>query len=113
MLQMFPAHSEAYLPKVQASHLHELQAMIGLCRGLAYQAHLDTGNLHLWKYTQYSPTFAIAGRNRSRSSLATPISHRYYQLLDACPLRMRPEPRLRGLPIHSWLAEINAGDMKP
>ena len=66
--------------------------MIGLCRGLAARVYLDSG----WKREQVEAAilttqwFGIM----TRQQLATypdfyfPRTKRYYELLDACPLRM-------------------------
>lgn len=63
--------------------------MIGLCRGLAYQAHCYYNRLDVWeRYSIKHPLFGIA--TREVIYMGFPISSRYYQLLDACRLRMRP-----------------------
>lgn len=73
--------------------------MIGLCRGLAYQAYKETNAFCLWGGAfgllpaEQKWNFGMADR---RAVMAAPdammyqTSKRYYQLLDMCRLRMRP-----------------------
>lgn len=71
--------------------------MIGLCRGLARQAtkeiygvsdHIGTGQ---W-------FFRISRKQAMSEPDQWPARVRYYQLLDACGLRMRPEPEWLEIP---------------
>lgn len=68
--------------------------MIGLCRGLAYQAYKETNCLHVWNEgwrqpSKTKPDLGLVTRERANARVFE-TSRRYYQLLDACRLRMRP-----------------------
>jgi len=73
--------------------------MIGLCRGLAYQAILDAATApwheQWFGWWLHNETFGVIPSRSMvgdcfRDDPATyfPVSFRYLQLLDACPLRM-------------------------
>lgn len=62
--------------------------MIGLCRGLVRKAFVQRARHHdYWQYWKEHPRFGMLPRKEVDSQLH-PVSCRYYQLLDACPLRM-------------------------
>lgn len=73
--------------------------MIGLCRGLAFRAYTETrpDELEVWYPWLSAETFGlIECRDSVTSNVADvretfPTSFRYFELLDACPLRMSGE----------------------
>lgn len=63
--------------------------MIGLCRGLARKAFLEHAtHMENWQYWKEHRRFGMVPREDVVASCIYPVSRRYYQLLDACPLRM-------------------------
>lgn len=67
--------------------------MIGLCRGLAIQTYREA----IYPSARYMPWVTGEGWRlfgfvpRAVAALKKyPLSSRYYQLLDSCPLRMYP-----------------------
>lgn len=66
--------------------------MIGLCRGLAYQAYRHFGYSGIAALDDSIAvkfkTFGMVPRNHEYADHVVNI--RYYQLLDACKVRMRP-----------------------
>ncbi len=69
--------------------------MIGLCRGLAYQAYRETYPTESHENALAWATSTLLLRHESWNY---PAHSRYYQLLDACGLRMRPEPEWLEIP---------------
>jgi hypothetical protein len=65
--------------------------VIGLCRGLAFRAYMEIPQTYFsWDMVKDMETFGLIA---SRSSIACqeeyiPTSMRYFELLEACPLRM-------------------------
>ncbi len=73
--------------------------MIGLCRGLAYQAFSELyGKREARYYMTNCVTYKTFGMTPRDVCTDHPANIRYYQLLDACKLRMRPEPEWLEIP---------------